>query len=220
MNTSGHENLPDQRPGLIWTLSIKCPSDFWKMANNWSVWDPLDTSGFRSHSPHWGTDCLQVDLSGYVSLSLLIWSSLCPSVGLHLSDRVWPHVSWSTTMSVDRNRKAAWKPAFLEGPQHWQLRPSRTTSNVTHCWHYLSTHSVTPVACSFLHTSLLSFYGKDPFRGRCVCVCGCWQHLCAACVHARCSVFFSTSWELLRICSYISQDMLNVTTRTCHLPVL
>lgn len=53
-----------------------------------------------------------------------------------------------------------------------------------------------------------------------VCVCGCWQHLCAACVHAPCSVFFSTSWELLCICSYISQDMLNVTTRTCHLPVL
>lgn len=72
----------------------------------------------------------------------LMCPSVCPSAGLHLSDRVWPHVSWSTTMSVDRNRQAAWKPAFLQGPRHWQLRPSRTTSNVTRCWHFLSSHSL------------------------------------------------------------------------------
>lgn len=51
-------------------------------------------------------------------------------------------------------------------------------------------------------------------------MCGRRRQACAACVHAPCRVFIPTSRELLLICSSISQDMLNVTTRTCQPPVL
>lgn len=53
-------------------------------------------------------------------------------------------------MSVCRNRQAAWQPAFLTGPLHWQLGPFRTTSHVTHCRHFLTAHSLR----SFLHAWL------------------------------------------------------------------
>lgn len=148
-----------------------------------------------------------------------MFPSLCPSVALHPSDSVWPHVSQSTTMSVVRNRQAAWQPAFLAGPQHWQLWPSRTTSNVTHCWHFFNTHSLTPIACSFntLHFHFLwgrLFHGKMDVRVFCS-TCAMWCILCLySFLHLGncCSlcICFHTS---LRIC-------LNVTTQTCQLAML
>lgn len=59
------------------------------------------------------------------------------------------------------------------------------------------THSLTPIGCSFSHTSHLLFYGKI---------------LSLEDVHY---VFFSPSWELLCICSYVSQDMFK-----CHNTVM
>lgn len=166
-----------------------------------SVWGPLG-SGHTALS-----EALTAFKSIYQAICVSLCLLICPSIGLCLSDRVWPHVSQSTTMSVGRNRQVAWQPAFLMGAQHWQLRPSRTTSNVTHCWHFLNTHSLNPIACSFVRTTLLLFYGEDSFIRRCVCVRVGSMFVLHMCIHREEYSFL----HLLCICSYISRDMFK-----CH----
>lgn len=88
------------------TLS-RGPCDFWE----WPIllpetcWNPL-SSGHPLR-----IEAAAAFKSVYLAISSSISSvsPLCSSAGVCLSDRVWPHVSHSTTMSADRNRQAAWK---------------------------------------------------------------------------------------------------------------
>lgn len=153
--------------------------------------------------------------------SQFIWLSLPPS---HLSPPCahqlacvslteYDHMSatplpcqWT---EIDRQPE---KPAFLRRPQRWQLRPSRTTSNVTRCWHSLSTHSLSqshhlPLFAHFT----LAFLMATALTQQDVHVCESSEH---ACTHHVAYSFLH--YGGCCVCSCISQDMFDVTTQTCQ----
>jgi len=141
---------------------------------------------------------LLIYLATYLTVFHLARLALCLSVSLHLSDSVWPHVSQSTTVSVGINRQTAWQPALLTGLLRWQLCSFRTISKITHCWHFLHTHSHR----LFLLTHFPFIISWERFFSRKMLVCVLW------------GVLFSTSWELLHDIYtywYLSQDMFK-----CH----
>lgn len=171
------------------------------MANP-SAWDLLEPLWFQVTR-----SALKLPLPS----SQFIWLSLPPS---HLSppsahQLVWVSLTEYDHMSatplpcqrteIDRQPE---KPAFLRRPRRWQLRPSRTTSNVTRCWHSLSTHSLThsvPSLASFCTLHSCHFNGRHSYAARCTCV---WKF--GARARAPCSAFFSTSRGRLRMFVHLS----------------
>lgn len=147
-----------------------------------SVQDPSEDLWVQGHT------ALEFKLVIHLTICHLIGPSFCPSAGLHLSDNVWPHVSQSATMSSRRNRQAAWQPAFLTGPVHWQLGPFRTTSHVTHCRHFLSTRSLAPLLAAFYALQFYYFKGMTPSQED-VCTCVLRECACALwCLHSHSSL--------------------------------
>lgn len=170
--------------GFKINLSTMWPYDFWK-------W-PITTFLFSGHT------ALSEARTAFKSIYLAI-SPLFVHQSLHdLSDRVWPHVSRCTTMSVGRNRQES---SLSLGASALTARPSRTTSNDTLLT--LPQHSLAHCR-PFLHTSLLLFKGKDSFIGRCMCVCAAQAPCDEVSLHLR------NCWGTFR-CSYDPQDIFK-----CH----
>lgn len=118
-------------------------------------------------------------------------------------------------MSVDRNRKRPGNLPYSRGLSTDSFGPpgphlmSHTVDTIS---------ALTPSLLPLVPFCTLHF---SHFREKILLEEDVCEGVGSICVlHAPCTVFFSTSWELLCICSYISQDMLHVITRTCHLPVL